>query len=153
MRTRSELTMILAMEPHGATGNDAISVHDSVEGFIDAFNDGDVEAMIGFLDPEVELHTMRGLCRGHDGARTALTREPGGVQPALRLDEIHLSEACGGTAVLAFVTRQWRWVEDGSAAGEPEEMAFLFERRNGKVSSWRPFADRDEGQRLFERKP
>jgi hypothetical protein len=45
---------------------------------------------------------------------------------------------------LRISSRKWCWAEDGSPAGEPEEVAFLFERRDNKVLRWRPFADRAE---------
>jgi ketosteroid isomerase-like protein len=123
---------------------------DLAQSFIDAFNDGDVEAMIALMDPEVELHTMRGLRRGHEEARLALARKPGGVQPELALDQAHERQAPSDPecrVALDLVTRRWRWAEDGSPAGEPEEVAFLFEHRAGKVLSWRPFLDRAEGLR------
>ncbi len=138
--------MIGAVELRSGASTEERVVRDLVLDFIEAFNRGDVEAMIAFCDPAVELHTMRGLRKGHEGARQVFTREPGGVQPALALDRV-FAKGAGGGDVVAFVTRQWRWAEDGSVATEPEEIAFRFERRGGRVLRWQPFADRAEALR------
>jgi ketosteroid isomerase-like protein len=120
---------------------------DSVREFIRAFNERDLDAFVAVLDPEIELHSGRGLRKGVDAARLWATRTPGGVQQTVELDDLYEEgmEGGGGSAV-ALITRRWRWDEDGSPAGE-DEMAWLFELRNGKVRSWRPFEDRAEALR------
>jgi hypothetical protein len=47
---------------------------------------------------------------------------------------------------VALIVRRWRWDEDGSDAGA-DQMAWLFELRQHRVRSWRPFADRGEALR------
>ena len=47
---------------------------------------------------------------------------------------------------MALIRRRWHWDEDGSPAGE-DEMAWLFELRDHRVRSWRPFEDRAEALR------
>jgi limonene-1,2-epoxide hydrolase len=115
---------------------------DPVREFIRAFNERDLDAFVEILDPEVELHSMRGLRKGVEAARLWATRAPGGVQQTIVLDELYEegTESGGGSAV-ALITRRWRWDEDGSSAGE-DEMAWLFELHNHRVRSWRPFEDR-----------
>jgi hypothetical protein len=90
---------------------------------------------------------MRGLRKGVDAARLWATRKPGGVQQTIELEELYEqgTEGGGGTAV-ALIIRRWRWDEDGSAAGA-DEMAWLFELRDRRVLSWRPFEDRPEAMR------
>ena len=44
---------------------------------------------------------------------------------------------------MALIRRAWHWDEDGSHAGD-DEMAWLFELRDHRVRSWRPFEDRAE---------
>jgi ketosteroid isomerase-like protein len=124
-----------------------MKISDPIRRFIAAFNEGDLDAFVDVLDPEVELHSMRGLRKGREAARLWATRAPGGVQQTIELDELYEEglEGGGGTAV-ALIRRQWRWDEDGSAAGE-DEMAWLFELRDGRVRSWRPFDDRAEALR------
>ncbi len=117
-------------------------IHDPVREFIRSFNERDLDGFVAVLDPEVELHSMRGLRKGREAARLSATRAPGGVQQTILLEELYEegTESGGGRAV-ALIRRVWHWDEDGSAAGE-EAMAWLFELRDHRVRSWRPFEDR-----------
>ncbi len=118
-----------------------------VREFIRAFNERDLDAFVEVLDPEVELHAMRGLRKGKEAARVWATRPPGGVQQTIELEQLYEdgTESGGGSAV-ALIVRRWRWDEDGSEAGV-DEMAWLFELRGHKVRGWRPFEDRAEALR------
>jgi limonene-1,2-epoxide hydrolase len=117
---------------------------DPVREFIRAFNERDLDGFVAVLDPAVELHAMRGLRRGVEAARLWATRPPGGVQQTIVLEDLYEdgTESGGGSAV-ALIRRVWVWDEDGSPAGE-DEMAWLFELRDHRVLSWRPFDDRAE---------
>jgi limonene-1,2-epoxide hydrolase len=119
-------------------------IHDPVREFIRAFNQRDLDAFVEVLDPRVELHSMKGLRKGVEAARLWATRQPGGVQQTIELEDLYEdgTESGGGSAV-ALITRRWNWEEDGSLASE-EPMAWLFELREHKVRSWRPFEDRAE---------
>jgi limonene-1,2-epoxide hydrolase len=116
--------------------------HDPVREFIRAFNAGELDAFVAVLDPEVELHSMKGLRKGREAARVWATRAPGGVQQTVELEELYEEglEGGGGTAV-ALVRRVWRWAEDGSEAGI-DEMAWAFELRDRRIVGWRPYEDR-----------
>ena len=118
-----------------------------VREFIRAFNERDLDAFVEVLDPEVELHAMRGLRKGAEAARAWATRPPGGVQQTIELEQLYEdgTESGGGSAV-ALIVRLWRWEEDGSEAGK-DEMAWLFELRDHRIRSWRPFEDRAEALR------
>jgi limonene-1,2-epoxide hydrolase len=117
---------------------------DPVREFIRAFNERDLDAFVEILDPEIELHSGRGLRKGVEAARLWATREPGGVQQTIELEQLYEEgmEGGGGTAV-ALIVRRWHWGEDGSPAGA-EEMAWAFELRERRVRSWRPYEDRAE---------
>jgi limonene-1,2-epoxide hydrolase len=119
-----------------------VTLADPVREFIRAFNERDLDAFVAVLDPEVELHASRGLRKGVEAARLWATREPGGVQQTIELEELYEEglEGGGGTAV-ALVRRVWRWAESGELAGV-DEMAWLFELRERRVRSWRPYEDR-----------
>jgi ketosteroid isomerase-like protein len=121
---------------------------DPVREFIRAFNEGDLDAFVAVLDPEVELHSGRGLRKGIEAARVWATREPGGVQQTIILEQLYEEglEGGGGTAV-ALISRCWRWAEDGSAAGE-DRMAWVFGLRDRRIRSWRPYEDRAEALRV-----
>ena len=125
--------------------------HDPVREFIRAFNERDFDAFVAVLDPEVELHSGRGLRKGRDAARIWATRPPGGVQQTIELEQLYEdgTEGGGGQAV-ALIRRVWHWDEDGSLAGE-DEMAWLFELRDHKIRSWRPFEDRAAALRVRSR--
>jgi limonene-1,2-epoxide hydrolase len=122
-------------------------IHDPVREFIRAFNERDLDAFVAVLDPEVELHSMKGLRKGREAARLWATRPPGGVQQTIEVEELYEdgTESGGGSAV-ALIRRVWNWEEDGSLASE-EPMAWLFELRDHRVRSWRPFEDRAEALR------
>jgi limonene-1,2-epoxide hydrolase len=122
-------------------------IHDPVREFIRAFNERDLDAFVEVLDPEVELHSMKGLRRGREAARLWATRPPGGVQQTIELDHLYEdgTEGGGGSAV-ALIRRVWRWAEDGSPAGE-DVMAWVFELRDHRVRSWRPYDDRAQALR------
>ena len=62
---------------------------DPVREFIRAFNERDLDGFVEVLDPEVELHSGRGLRKGVEAARLWATREPGGVQQTIVLDELY----------------------------------------------------------------
>jgi limonene-1,2-epoxide hydrolase len=117
---------------------------DPVREFIRAFNERDLDAFVATLDPEVELHSMKGLKKGHEAARHWATRKRGGVQQTIELE--HLYE--GGDRAVALIMRRWHWDDDeGEFAGE-DEMAWLFELHERRIRSWRPFEDREEALRV-----
>src|SRR3954452_17940903 len=115
---------------------------DPVREFIRAFNERDLDAFVAVLDPQVELHASRGLRKGVEAARVWGTRERGGVQQTIELEGLYEEglEGGGGTAV-ALIRRVWHWEESGELAGV-DEMAWLFELRERRVLSWRPYEDR-----------
>jgi limonene-1,2-epoxide hydrolase len=116
---------------------------DPVREFIRAFNEQDLDAFVEVLDPEVELHSGRGLRKGIEAARIWATKSPGGAQQTVVLDELYEEI----DRAVALITRSWRWEEDGSPAGE-EEMAWVFELQDRRIRSWRPYDDREEALRV-----
>ena len=117
-------------------------IHDPVREFIRAFNERDLDAFAAVLDPEVELHSGRGVRKGVAAARVWATRGPGGVQQTIVLDELYEEP----DRAVALITREWHWDEDGSVAGA-DEMAWLFELRGRHIRSWRPYEDRAQALR------
>jgi limonene-1,2-epoxide hydrolase len=111
--------------------------------YIRAFNDRDLDAFVAVLDPEVKLHSMRGLRQGHDGARAWADRAPGGVQQSILVDAVYDGTKLDGATVVALISRRWHWEEDGSFAGE-DQMAWLFELRDNLILGWRPFDRRED---------
>lgn len=123
--------------------------HDPVREFIRGFNERDLDAFVSTLDPEVELHSGRGLRKGRDAARVWATRAPGGVQQTIEVEELFEDDTESGRGrALALIKRAWHWDEDGSAAGE-DEMAWLFELHDHRIRAWRPFEDREAAWRAY----
>ena len=118
--------------------------HDPVREFIRSFNGRDLDGFAAILDPEVELHSMKGLRKGREAARLWATRPPGGVQQTIEVEELFED----GDRALALIRRVWRWDEDGSHASA-DEMAWLFELHEHRVRSWRPFEDREEAWQAY----
>ena len=117
---------------------------DPVREFIRAFNERDIDAFVATLDPEVELHSMKGLKKGLEAARLWATRKRGGVQQTIEIEELHE----GGDRAVALIMRRWHWDDDvGEFAGE-DEMAWVFELHERRIRSWRPFEDREEALRV-----
>jgi hypothetical protein len=116
---------------------------DPIREFVRAFNERDVEAFLATLDPEVELHSMKGLLKGVEAARLWATRKRGGVQQTIEMEELYEGDSCA----VALIMRRWHWDGDeGEFAGE-DEMAWVFELRERRIRSWRPFEDRAEALR------
>ncbi|HEX5610909.1 MAG TPA: nuclear transport factor 2 family protein [Solirubrobacterales bacterium] len=126
-----------------------MTAHDPVREFIRSFNERDLDGFVATLDPEVELHAMRGLRKGVEAARVWATRAPGGVQQTIELEELYEEGLEGGDGrAVALIRRAWHWDEDGSPAGE-DAMAWAFELRQRRVLSWRPYDDREEALRVW----
>jgi ketosteroid isomerase-like protein len=124
-----------------------LTLTDPVREFIRAFDERDVDAFVAVLDPEVELHSSRGLRKGLEAARQWATRERGGVQQSIELEQLYEdgTESGGGRAV-ALIVRRWHWEESGEMASE-EAMAWVFELRDRRIRSWRPYEDREQALR------
>ena len=117
---------------------------ETVREFVRAFNDRDLDGFEATLDPEVQLHSMKGIREGIPAARAWATREPGGVQQTVVVTSIEQV----GDKLLARIRRDWHWAEDGTLAGS-DEMAWFFLLKNGKVTTWRPFEDSAEAFAAF----
>ena len=112
--------------------------------FVSTFNRSELDAFVEVLDPEVEIHGMRGLKKGREEARAWATKTPGGVQQTV------LIESCeqAGDRLLMKVKRQWRW-EDSDELAYTDELTWFFQFRDEKVLLWRPFQDPEEAKTVF----
>jgi limonene-1,2-epoxide hydrolase len=106
--------------------------------FVKAFNAEDLEGLAEVLDPEVVIHSARGARHGIDEAVAWARRVPeGGLHQRIELERIEVE----GDRAVAHVRKQWWWHESNELARE-DEMAWVFELRDGKIRSWRPTEDR-----------
>lgn len=132
--------------PRGLTANGPEEAERAARGFVEAFNGHDIERFASLLDPEVELHSMRGLVTGRAAARDWATRSPGGVQQTIDIVEATADDGM----VLLEVDRVWHWAEDGTHAST-DQMAWLFEvGEDGLITSWRPFEERSQARLAFD---
>ena len=107
--------------------------------FINAFNAQDLDALADVLHPDVVIHGSRGPRHGVQEALAWATRvDTGELEQWVELEHLEVREA----REVALIRRQWRWQHDDELARE-DEMAWLFELRDGKVASWRPYEDRE----------
>jgi limonene-1,2-epoxide hydrolase len=122
---------------------------DAVRAFIDGFNEQDFDLFLSVLDPAVELHTLKlGLITGHEEARRWATKQPGGLQQLLVIEDLLRRN----DQVVALLRQQWRW-EDGDEVAEENEAAAVFTLHEGRIVRWQPFADRAEALRAAGLKP
>lgn len=116
------------------------STGETVERFIAAFNEGDLDGFEETLHPEVEIHSARGgVLVGPAEARIWATRAPGGVQQRIVIEDL----VENGDLVVALTRRQWHWDGTDELADE-QQMAHVFTLRDGRVVRWQPFEDRAE---------
>jgi ketosteroid isomerase-like protein len=105
------------------------AAEDLVRRFYDAFAAEDLEALVATLHSDVELVTARGPRYGHDGARVWATRAPeGDLEQRVVLDGVRVH----GDRAVALFRRQWWW-RDQDELAEEEELASLFEFRDGLI--------------------
>lgn len=116
----------------------------TVREFVSTFNRSELDSFVELLDPEVEIHGMKGLRTGRDEARAWATKKPGGVQQTVLIESCEQQE----DRVLLGVKREWRWEEDDELA-YTDELSWLFELRDARVLGWRPFEDSDEARKAF----
>ncbi len=116
----------------------------TVREFISTFNRSELDEFVELLDPEVEINGMRGLSKGREEARAWATKKPGGVQQTVLLESCEQEDS----RVLARVKREWRW-EEGDELAYTDELGWLFEMKNARVLSWRPFEDLEEARAAF----
>lgn len=115
-----------------------------VREFVSTFNRSELDSFVATLHPEVALHSMRGLRRGHEEARSWATKAPGGVQQTVAIK----SSETAGDRVLLEIERHWHWAEDGSHAAT-DKMSWLFTVEDGLITSWQPYEDRTEARTAF----
>src|SRR5919108_4059531 len=107
-----------------------MSAEELVRRFYEAFNGQDLDALEATLHSEVELETARGPRFGREAAREWATRIPSGeLEQRVVLDGVRVH----GDRAVALIRRQWWWREEDEL-GEAEELAALFEFRDGLIS-------------------
>jgi ketosteroid isomerase-like protein len=114
----------------------------------DAFNRGDLDAVLDLFDPEIEIglledSPMAGDFRGHAGFR-AMIAENAEMFTAYRNEPEEVIEATDEAIVVVI-----RSAARGRASGAEVEgrLAHLWTIRDGKVVRFQPFASREDALR------
>jgi ketosteroid isomerase-like protein len=103
---------------------------------LEAISEGDVDAFVELLDPEVEIHTQRGVRRGREEvARWARTRFEH-LERRYEVDEVHTAD--NRVAVLARVLYVWR---ESRKVGDESLVGIVLDLRDGKLLRWRLYDD------------
>jgi ketosteroid isomerase-like protein len=101
-----------------------------------ALSEGDVDAFSRLLDPEVEIHTARGVRRGPEQAiRWARMR----FEHLDRRYEIEELREAGDT-VVALACVQYVWREDRKIGGQ-WLLGIVLELNDGKLLRWQVYDD------------
>ena len=125
----------------------------SVREFIRAFNERDLDAFVAVLDPEVELHSGRGLRKGIEAARIWATREPGGVQQTIELDAALRGRDRGRRRPRGGADHSPLALGGGRRAGRRGRDGLALRAARRRVLSWRPYEDRAEALRAGRLRP
>jgi ketosteroid isomerase-like protein len=101
-----------------------------------ALSEGDADAFSELLDPEVEIHTQRGVRRGRDEAMRWARHRFEHLERRYEVEE--LREA--GSTVVALALVQYVWREDRKI-GDELLYGIALELIDGKLRRWRMFDD------------
>ena len=116
---------------------------DAVREFVDAFNEEAIDALLATLAEDVEIVGSRGPVKGRDAVREWAIRKPSGeLSQRLVLEDV--TER--GASTIATLRRQWLWREDGEVADE-QRLFCVATMRDGLISRWEPFTEREEALR------
>ena len=110
---------------------------------VDAFNQGGVEAVLGFFAEDVEIYDPDlpgdGTYRGRDGLRRVLDQLVGGSESS---EVLEYEAIPAGDRVVALTHTYFR-----GSGGDPEvevRDAHTMTYRDGKIVYWRLYLDRNE---------
>jgi ketosteroid isomerase-like protein len=96
-----------------------------------ALSDGDARAFVALVDPEIEIHTSRGVRRGRAEAESWALKSYDHLERRFAVDELEIA----GDEVRALVRTQYVWRDGGQLANEePTTVDLRF--RDGKLARW-----------------
>lgn len=100
---------------------------------LDALGRRDAEAFGALLHPEVEIHTARGVKRGHEAAIEWAGKGYDQLDRRYAVDELHAGES-GWLLAVARVQYVWR---DGGEVADESPIAIGFSFRDGVIAELR----------------
>ena len=128
-------------DPGGAA---AESDDELVRQAVDALGREDPEAFAELVDPDVEIHTARGVRRGRDAAVEWASKRYDHLIRRWGVDEIRQF----GHSLLVLGCVQYVWREDGEV-GDETPTSIGFEVRDGSISALRIYESVQEGIDAF----
>jgi ketosteroid isomerase-like protein len=101
-----------------------------------ALSECDLDGFSRLLDPEVEIHTARGVRRGAEAATRWAGRRFEHLERRYVVEELRDAE----DTVLALTRVQYVWRDDQKLGGE-WLLGIVLDLRDGKLLRWRVFDD------------
>jgi ketosteroid isomerase-like protein len=108
--------------------------------FFDAYNTGRPAEFLELLDEDVELHTLREVEKGHEGARDWLKKGRGKIAPRLISDRLFDRDE----RVLVLSRLQLRSKASNEVLQEADVACVFDFGEDGRVAKWRMYSDPTE---------
>lgn len=105
--------------------------------FFESYNAGRTAEFLALLDEGVELHTLTGLEKGHEGAATWLAKGRGKIVPHVKTDRFFDRDE----RVLVLLRLQLRRSDNREVLQEADLGCVFDFTEAGLVKEWRMYAD------------
>jgi ketosteroid isomerase-like protein len=112
---------------------------------LEAISEGDVDAFVALLDPDVEIQTQRGVRRGRDEVARWARSKFEHLERRYEVDEVHTA----GTRVVVLARVQYVWRETRKV-GDESLVGIMLDLRDGKLLRWRVYDDPMEAHEELE---
>jgi len=103
---------------------------------LEVLSEGDIDAFAALIDPEIEVHTQRGVRRGTEQVLRWARSKFEHLERRYDIDEVH--EA--GNTVVALVQVHYIWRESRKI-GDTSIVGIVFRFRDGRLLRWRLYED------------
>ena len=123
------------MGPPGAPVSEGSNA-DAARRLLAALSAQDAEEFAELVDPQIEIHTQRGMRVGREEAIRWARRRFAHLERRYEVDEVRES----GNTVVALVRVQYVWRESGKI-GDEWMHGLALEFRDGKLRRWRLYDD------------
>ena len=112
---------------------------------LEAISEGDVDAFVALLDPDVEIQTQRGVRRGRDEVARWARSKFEHLERRYEVDEVHTA----GTQVVVLARVQYVWRETRKV-GDESLVGIVLDLRDGKLLRRRLYDDPMEAHEELE---
>lgn len=112
---------------------------------LEAVSEGDVDAFVALLDPDVEIQTQRGVRRGRDEVARWARSKFEHLERRYEVDEVHTA----GDRVVVLARVQYVWRETRKV-GDESLVGIVLDLRDGKLLRWRLYDDPMEAHEELE---